>query len=281
MQHKVFHLKANDRRCKNFIRKLTTQDGVEVSDHEQKAQVLRQHFSSLLGHAIQRTMGIYWDSINHPSQDFSHLDEPLTIDELKEVISNMHVEKAPGPDGFIGAFYKSCWDIVRVDLLGAVNQMHNLNGDSCHLLNMVNIVLIPKKDAVSSPLDFRPVSLMHSVAKILGKLLASRLAPELDGLISVSQSAFIKRWSIQDNFLYVRNVVKEDHLKKKPLQFLKLDFAKVFDSVKWDFLLEALKAYAFSDHWRDLIPLVLGTSSSCVLLNGLQGIPFIQRHGQR
>jgi hypothetical protein len=29
-------------------------------------------------------------------------------------------EKAPGPDGFIGAFFKSCWEIVKQELVAAI-----------------------------------------------------------------------------------------------------------------------------------------------------------------
>jgi mannosylglycoprotein endo-beta-mannosidase len=87
-------------------------------------------------------------------------------------------------------------------------------------------VLLPKKNEPSDAKDFRPVSLMHSVAKILCKLLANRLAPELKNLVSASQSAFIKGRSIQDNFLYVKNVIKRAHKKKAPLIFLKLDISK-------------------------------------------------------
>jgi hypothetical protein len=40
--------------------------------------------------------------------------------------------------------------------------------------------------------DYRPISLTHSIAKLISKLLASRLAPELHSLVSRAQSASIK-----------------------------------------------------------------------------------------
>jgi hypothetical protein len=43
-------------------------------------------------------------------------------------------------------------------------------------------------------------TLMHSVAKILSKVLTNSLAPHLDHLVSNYQSAFIKGRNIQDNF---------------------------------------------------------------------------------
>jgi hypothetical protein len=88
-------------------------------------------------------------------------------------------------------------------------------------------------------------------------------------MISPSQSAFIKRRSIHDNFVYVRGVIKEADFKNNPLLFLKRDFAKAFDSINWDYLLEALNAFGFGEQWRKIIYMVLSTASSRVLLNGL------------
>lgn len=96
-------------------------------------------------------------------------------------------------------------------------------------------MLLPKKVGDVRASDFRPVSLMHSVAKILCKLLARRLAPELKSIISTGQSAFIKGRSIQDNFLFVQNAIQDSFRKKWPLVFMKLDIVKAFDSVHWAF----------------------------------------------
>jgi hypothetical protein len=62
-----------------------------------------------------------------------------------------------------------------------------------NLLNKANIVLLPKKDGADDISDFRPISLIHMFAKIITKLLALRLAPLMDALISPCQSAFIKK----------------------------------------------------------------------------------------
>jgi hypothetical protein len=63
--------------------------------------------------------------------------------------------------------------------------------------------------------------------------------------------------------------------------FLKLDIAKAFDSLNWGYLLQVLKHMGFGQRWRDIIALLLASSSSRVLLNGYPGIPFFHRRGLR
>ena len=79
--------------------------------------------------------------------------------------------------------------------------------------------------------DFRPISLIHAVAKIISKMMASWLARLMNEIVSNAQSAFIKTRSIHDNFLYVRNLASRLHKSKTPTLLFKLDIKKAFDSV--------------------------------------------------
>jgi hypothetical protein len=112
---------------------------------------------------------------------------------------------------------------------------------------------------------------------LFAKLLANRLAPLLDSLVSKCQSAFIKKRSIHDNFLYVQNLVWTMHKQKMPTIFLKLDIHKAFDTVSWPYMLEVLQALVFGPRWREWVSILFRTSSSKVLLNGQQGPAFSHR----
>ena len=140
-------------------------------------------------------------------------------------------------------------------------------------------MLLPKKDFALTPADFRPISLMHSIAKLVTKLLANRLAPTLHQIVSPSQSAFIKGRSIQDNFQYVQGAVNHFHNSNTPMLFLKLDIQKAFDSVRWEYMLELLQHLGFGQRWRDLLSILWGTTSSRILLNGVPGRPIHHRRG--
>ena len=113
------------------------------------------------------------------------------------------------------------------------------------------------------------------------KILANRLAGRLDEMVSPNQSAFIKRRFIQDNFMLVQQTVKFLHSQKQPRILLKLDITKAFDSISWSFLLEVLEKLGFGSRWRDLLCVLLVSSSTQVLLNGTPGDYIQHRRGLR
>jgi hypothetical protein len=72
-------------------------------------------------------------------------------------------------------------------------------------------------------------------------MLAIQLGPFMDELVSNAQSAFIKKRSIHDNFLYVKNLATRFHKRKTPTLHFKLDIRKAFDSVQWKYLVDLLQ----------------------------------------
>lgn len=153
------------------------------------------------------------------------------------------------------------------------------NRGQLHRLNGALVTLLPKKPDARAPSDYRPISLIHSFAKLVAKVLANRLAPALHTLVDINQSAFIKTRSIHDNFKLVELAAKALHKAKKPSLLLKLNISKAFDTVDWSFLLQVLEAMGFGCRWRDWIAALISTASTCILLNGEPGNYIANRRG--
>jgi hypothetical protein len=85
--------------------------------------------------------------------------------EVWETIKQLPSDKAPGPDGFTGGFYKACWDIVKTDIMRAVSAVWCRKFCNFHKLNSAFITLVPKKEGADLVKDCRPISLVHSFAK--------------------------------------------------------------------------------------------------------------------
>ena len=135
-------------------------------------------------------------------------------------------------------------------MLAAVNYFYSNHDQHYNLLNTAHIVLLPKKEEASTVGDYRPISLSHSITKLISKLMATRLSVELNCLLSRAQSAFIKKRSIHDNFLYTQNLIRELNKAGKPTLFIKLDIAKAFDTVRWDYLQEVMHNFGFGNQWK-------------------------------
>lgn len=69
------------------------------------------------------------------------------------------------------------------------------------------ICLIPKKDDPKRAEDFRPISLLNGIQKIVSKVLASRLECIMSDLIFPSQSAFLKGRNITDAYAAVPELI--------------------------------------------------------------------------
>jgi hypothetical protein len=85
-----------------------------------------------------------------------------------------------------------------------------------------------------------------SKPKIITKILANRLASRINGIVSVAQNAFIQKWSIHDNFIYVQRVIRKLHKSGQPTLFIKFDISRAFDSINLTYLLDVFKALGFS-----------------------------------
>lgn len=161
--------------------------------------------------------------------------------------------------------------VIKDDLMSGLQYFYQLHDQHFVHLNTAHLILLPKKADAKAIGDFRPISLTHSIAKLFSKILANRLAPVLNDIVFRAQSAFIKKRSIHDNFLYTQNVIRALHRNKKQGLFLKLDIAKAFDSVRWDYLMEVLGQMGFGWRWREWITILLSSSSMAIMLNGSRG----------
>jgi hypothetical protein len=186
----------------------------------------------------QREFTLNLQAFHRPAIDLSDLEQVVSEEEVWATIKSLPSDKAPGPDGYTGRFYKLAWEVIKSDLMAAVSRLMQGDVSRLFLLNLAYVTPLPKMVDAMEVKDFRPISLVHNFAKIVTKLLANRLAAKLPSLVSCDQNASMKGCCILDNFMLVQEMTKALHRQKEPRLLLKLDISKAFDSVSWPFLLE-------------------------------------------
>ena len=75
-------------------------------------------------------------------------------------------------------------------------------------MNATFISLIPKKYDATEVRDFRPISLIGGVYKIIAKVLANRLKMVLGDIVHESRNAFVKGKQILDLVLIANGISK-------------------------------------------------------------------------
>lgn len=275
---RFFHALASSRQRRNTITNLT-HEGQEITGDEEIRRVFRDHMLSILG---SENSALRFDSMAlYPhNPDLSFLGQPFTQVEIEVAVTQLASNKASGPDGLPNEFLKMHWNSIKDDVFTMVQAFYDHRLDLAPI-NRANIILIQKKETPRRVEDYRPISVINAVPKLISKILANRLRGVLSDLISPCQTAFVQGRQISDNFNATREILH--HLAKtgNPIMFVKIDFAKAFDSVNWMFLFDIMQSRGFPDNWIKWIRDILTTASSRVLVNGEESTYFKHKKGLR
>lgn len=189
-------------------------------------------------------------------------------EEIKGAVTSMNLNGAAGPDGFNGYFYVKSWDIIKSDLIAAVQnffQGQNLPRSWTSTL----IVTIPKIDNPKSFGDMRPISICNYNVKIISKIIADRMAQILPHITSVEQSGFVKGRNITDNVRLAQEMPHRIDAKSRGNSVvLKSDMAKAYDRISWLFILKVLRKFGFGECFIDMIWRILSNFWYYLVTNG-------------
>ena len=129
-------------------------------------------------------------------------------------------------------------------------EFHVQNSMTCSL-NATFLVFIPKKRRAGDMKDFRPISLLGSLYKLLAKVLANRLKRVMGKVVSNSQNAFVGSKQILDAILIANEAVDSRKRSSNAGLVCKLDIEKAYDQVSWKFLLSVLEKMGFGPKWSN------------------------------
>nr|GFA23748.1 RNA-directed DNA polymerase, eukaryota, reverse transcriptase zinc-binding domain protein [Tanacetum cinerariifolium] len=208
--------KGNDvliKSCLDTIHQIQNLDRIDALEFAQKAKIKwaidGDENSGFYHGIINKRRSI--QSIRGVMVEGMWIDEPVKIDSdqrsfLERDVSNLEnkkavwecgMDKALGPDGFSFGFFRHFWYLVDGEVYEAVRYFFT-HFDLPKGSNSSFIALVPKIPDANMVKDFRPISLISSIYKIIAKILTNHLVGVLGGIINEVQSAFIEDRQILD-----------------------------------------------------------------------------------
>ena len=150
-----------------------------------------------------------------------------------------------------------------------------------HSLNTTFIVLVPKKFEAEDLKDFRPISLVNSLYKLISKVLANRLKKVMSCLVNKAQISFVEGRQILDASLIANEIIDSMVKEKETCILCKLDIEKAYDQISWNFLFTVRQQMGFGIKWILWIKWCITTTSFSILVNGSPADFFRSSRGLR
>ena len=267
---KFFHNSLLHRQLRNKMHSLIDEDGNRVQDPQDIGKMATTYFEQLLtapyNPSAVNIAPLFHNTISETSS--SSLSHPITNEEIKSALFSIPDNKAPGPDGFNGLFFKTAWNIIGPDFIAAIRFFFSHNTLPC-CVNATSITLVPKIENAACMNDYRPISCCNIIYKCISKVIVARLKTALSEVIGPSQSVFIPGRQISDAILLTQDLMHNYHLSKGPARCaLKVDLRKAFDTISWDFILAGLQAVAIPQKMIAWIRNCITTARYSISLNG-------------
>jgi hypothetical protein len=204
------------------------------------------------------------------SRDF---ERNLSIDEL-DTSAMQENNSAAGMDGINNAFIKKYWTLLHKPL-------HKYS-DCCHAkgrltenFRTASIKLIPKKGDTSNIKNWRPISLLSCLYKVISRALNNRLKKARSYIFSRAQKGFTNDRQIQEVLINVIESIA--YCKKNEINgaILSIDQAKAFDTVSHRFMHSVYTFFGFGPNFVKLLETLGNNRTACISFDdGSHSPPF-------
>lgn len=285
MNSAFFHNSVKAARAKKHIDKLMNNEGEEVFSEESKGEVAMQFYSDLFKSSSPPPFTSWFHEM-HPrvtNQMNAELTKRVTPMEVREAVFSINPSKAPGPDGMSALFFQKFWSVIHEQVVGEVQRFFE-KGILPREWNYTHLCLIPKVPEPKCISYLRPISLCSVIYKVISKIMAKRLAPMLQDIISPTQSAFVSDRLMTDNITIAHEMLHSLGDSKDPnssKMVVKTDMSKAYDRVEWGYLRALLCALGFDLQWVAWIMKCVTTVTYSVLINDQPHGMIIPHRGLR
>ena len=225
-------------------------DSREASTGSEKANLLNDYFSKCFNSAVPPLSNVDVETLPQPT-DYASLPPELLCNEesICELLESLDTSKSNGPDGISARMLKH----TAAFIAPSITQLFNQSLQSCKVPSKWKsslVVPVPKGSNCHSPSNYRPISLLVVLSKILEKHVHSIITQHLNVHHPISNS----QWGFTAGRSTIGALLSTTHDWFKLLEEGKdicavfLDYRKAFDSVPHRPLIEKLKGVGLNPH---------------------------------
>ena len=167
-------------------------------------------------------------------------DYVISTADVRSLLMRINPNKSPGPDGIHGKVLKNC----AVSLSYPLSQLYTTSfktGTIPDEWKLANVVPVFKKEDKSDVENYRPISLTCLTVKIFEIILRDRIMDKCKNLINSEQHGFLPARSCTTQMVPFIDSIAHSLNDKSRTDVIYFDFAKAFDSVNHDLILQKLK----------------------------------------
>ena len=196
-------------------------------------------------------------------------DIEIEVQDIKDAIDELDENSAAGPDGIPAIFLIKTKEAIAEPMAKMLRKSLD-EGKIPDILKMAYVSPIHKGGSRQNPEQYRPVSLTSHIAKVFERVIKKKIDKYLtdNHKYNVGQFGFIKGQSTQSELLAHYNDIYEAISEGKRTDTVFLDFAKAFDKVDHDILLEKVKKQGIGGKIGRCIEEFLKNRKFRVVVNG-------------
>jgi hypothetical protein len=227
---------------------MQNEEGLHITDNEEKAQVLNDFFGSVAKNLINKidraTNSVLENSLARvfplKTESKSIFLNPVDVNEMSKLINALKTKKSPGEDLVTARILKAIYPFIVTTLVHVANLMLS-SGIFPETLKCALIIPIPKITKTTEPKDFRPISLLPVFSKIFESIVCTRIVSfyEATNFLSEKQFGFRSGMGTKDAIIdFVGNLFNNMNTGIKS-SALFIDISKAFDTISHCTLLTA------------------------------------------
>ena len=213
-------------------------DGNQAESSDRKAEVLKDFFVRV--HTLD-------EGQQAPEMTPREVQEMTEVEfeeaSVSRAIASLHPQKAAGPDGIHPAILGPLADVIATPVCRLFARSME-EGTLPAQWKVAEVVPIHKGGSAEATTNYRPVSLLPVLLKVMEKVIREKVAQHVvdHGILDTAQHGFMKGRSCLTNLLSFLDEVTQRLDEGQRVEVCYLDFRKAFDSVNHRLLIHKLRS---------------------------------------